>query len=67
MSANDKIKNETSSKKADNRKDEGEKDIFFIIIYQTETQEKPDEFAFIEKNINPQNIFTDEIKQGKRA
>ena len=56
-----------SHKKKEKEKSEGEaKDIYFIILYPRKQQEKPDEFSFSEndlKEINPQNISKEEIKQ----
>ena len=33
------------------------KDIYFILLYPRKQPENPDEFAFDENSINPQNIF----------
>ena len=60
-SSNKKDKDKASHKKKE--KSEGEsKDIYFMILYPRKEQEKPEEFLFSENNINPQNIYTDEIK-----
>ena len=66
-------KEETSSKKvkSSHKKKKEEKkeaeakdiDIYFIILYPRKTQEKTDEFTFLENDINPQNIYSEEIKQ----
>ena len=60
-------KNEPSNKKEKTKKietDESEiKDIYFIILYPRKEQEKPYEFTFSENDINPENIYTEEIKQ----
>ena len=54
----------TSHKKKEKEKGEGEtKEIYFIILYQRKQQDKPDDFSFLENAINPQNIYSDEIKQ----
>ena len=55
---------EKKSKKKGKEKTEGEeKDIYFLILYPRKQQEKPDEFAFIETNINPEKIYIEELKQ----
>ena len=52
-------KGKSSHKKKE--KTEGEpKDLYFIILYPREQQEKPGEFVFSENSINPQNIYMDE-------
>ena len=60
-------KNKPSNKKEKSKKietDESEiKDIYFIILYPRKEQEKPYEFTFSENDINPENIYTEEIKQ----
>ena len=57
----EKKKDKAGHKKKE--KNEGEtKDIYFMILYPRKEQEKPEEFVFSENNINPQNIYTNEIK-----
>ena len=62
----DKKKKDDKKEKASHKnkeKNEGEtKDIYFMILYPRKEQEKPEEFVFSENNINPQNIYTNEIK-----
>ena len=55
-------KEKKSKKKGKEKPVSEEKDIYFIILYPRKQQEKPDEFAFTETDINPQKIFTDELK-----
>ena len=68
MSKDDTNKDEASSKKkkSGHRKKEksggDSKDIYFLLLYPRKEQEKLEEFAFSEKNINPQNVYTNEIK-----
>jgi len=57
-------KGKSGHKKKEKEKSEGEvKDIYFMIFYPRKQQEKPDEFAFSENDINPQYIHTVEIKE----
>ena len=45
------------------KKEGEERDIYFLIFYPRKQRENPDEFSFLENDINPQNIYTDEIDQ----
>ena len=55
-------KKEKSSHKKKEKKEGEAKDIYFTIIYPRKEQEKPEEFAFSEKSINPDNIYRKETK-----
>jgi len=43
-------------------KNEGKKEIYFIILYQREEKERENEFAFIGSDTKPKNIYTKQIE-----